>query len=36
MAPGPPKGGDIPRHFFLNDFIANKTLSDFIDESGDL
>ena len=35
-APGPPKGGDIPRQFFLSGWImANKILSVFIDESGD-
>ena len=35
--PGPPKDGDLPRHFFLQggEFMDRKILSVFIDESGD-
>ena len=34
--PGPPSGGEFPRHYFLGgDPMAEKTLSIFIDESGD-
>lgn len=34
--PGPPKDGDLPRHFFcLGEFMDRKILSVFIDESGD-
>lgn len=34
--PGPPSGGEIPRHFYCTEFnMPRKTLSIFIDESGD-
>ena len=35
--PGPPNGGEFPRHFFCiwRKRMSNKKLSIFIDESGD-
>ena len=38
--PGPPRGGEFPRHFFSkllqkDDGMSEKRLSVFIDESGD-